>query len=142
MNTLAVAALLLLLSLSGCTGLEPAAVGAGVSAAQSGGAFLSRGKAGSYELATFEESLEAARRAGDTCGFQLDRERPTPHGLVLVYYDDRAQRISVTVERRTESVTLIRANTGPLGPTGLASLYFKQVLEVLDSIRPSGGSPD
>ncbi len=53
-----------------CTGLEPAAISAGASAAQTGVTFITRGKARTFELASFDDVVTAVHRAGDKLGMK------------------------------------------------------------------------
>lgn len=146
----------------GCTGLEPAAISAGASAAQSGVTFFSRGKLRSFELVTFEDALEAVRRAGARLSMRLVEEEirdagaPAASGDAvaatpedqhvadrtgadvssgrarLVFHDERGGSVVVVIERRTATVTFIQADVGLLGDTGLSSLLL---METYDELR-------
>ena len=50
---------------SACTGLEPAAIGAGASVASSAVTIFDKGKARLVDRSTFEETVAAARHAGE-----------------------------------------------------------------------------
>lgn len=114
-------------ALAGCTGVEPAAVGMSLSAMEAGTTVLGRGKVAVFEHATVPEAEAAARRAADFIALRLLRERDEPQARVLVYVDDRDAHVVVSIIRRTSVLSLIRADVGLIGPTGLAAVYIKQV---------------
>lgn len=146
----------------GCTGLEPAAISAGASAAQSGVTFFSRGKLRSFELVKFADAVEAMRRAGARLSMRLVEEEvraaddfvesgdavaatpedqhevdrtgaDVPDGRArLVFHDERGGSVVVVIERRTETVTFIQADVGLFGDTGLSSLLL---METYDELR-------
>lgn len=62
------------LGMVSCTGLEPAAISAGASAAQTGVTFITRGKARTFELAKFEDVVIAVQRAGEKLAFRAGEE--------------------------------------------------------------------
>lgn len=151
-----------MLCAAGCTGLEPAAISAGASAAQSGVTFFSRGKLRSFELVKFEDAVEAMRRAGARLSMRLVEENVRDAGepvgsadavaatpedqhevdrtgadvpgqrARLVFHDERGGSVVVVIERRTATVTFIQADVGLLGDTGLSSLLL---VETYDELR-------
>lgn len=154
---------------AGCTGLEPAAISAGASAAQSGVTFFSRGKLRSFELVGFDDAVVAVRRAaarlslqtvedqvhapgqrrdagreaGSSPGDYADSGRPGESSLNgrarISLRDERGASVVVVVERRTATVTFIQADVGLLGDTGLSSLLL---METYDELREMGAYID
>ncbi len=120
---------------AGCTGVEPAAVGMGLSAVEAGSTVLGRGKVAVFEHATMAEAEGAVRRAADFVALRFLREREEPFARVLVYVDDRDAHVVVSIIRRTSALTLIRADVGLLGQTGLAAVLMKQVQIELEKGR-------
>ena len=116
---------------AGCTGLEPAALSAGASVAQTGVTILDRGKARTVERATFDDALAAVRRAAAKLSLVQSVEDPTPGRMRMSFHDERGESIVIVVERRTKTVTLLQADVGALGENGWASLMIKQVLSEL-----------
>jgi hypothetical protein len=117
--------------LGACTGLEPSAVSAGASVAQTGVTIFDRGKARTVELAEFDDVVDAARRAAARLSLTRTLEDATPGRLRLAFEDDRGDSIVVVVERHTRTMTLIQADVGALGEIGFASLMVKQILAEL-----------
>lgn len=127
-----------LLALASCTGLEPAALGAGATVAQTGVTIMDRGKAKTIELAAFPLAVDATRRVMAKLCMTQTVEDPSPGRLRMSFHDDRGQSVVVVVERRTDTVTLLQADVGALGEAGLASLVVKQILAELTT---SGSLP-
>lgn len=125
---------------AGCTGLEPAAIGAGATAAESGVTFFSKGKARSFEPAVYSDVLAAVRAAGAALAFEVrsderadGRGRVVPPGDAaerrarLVFADEKGETIVIVVERRTERITMLQSDVGVLGLTGLATTLTARV---------------
>ncbi len=119
------------LLLAGCTGLEPAALSAGASVAQTGVTILDRGKARTVERATFDDALNAVRRAAANLSLVQTVEDPTPGRMRMSFHDERGESLVIVVERRTKTVTLLQADVGALGESGWASLMLRQILAEL-----------
>lgn len=131
---------------TGCTGLEPAAIGAGASAAESGVTFFTRGKARSFEPVLFTDAVAAVRAAVERLKFAADagefeftdergdlvaEESPAARRARMVYTDELDESIVVVVARRTEHVTMIQTDVGTFGLTGLAAALTAQIKEEL-----------
>lgn len=126
-----VAVALVLASLSACTGLEPAALSAGASVAQTGVTIFDRGKARTIERADFDDAVAAIRRAAAKLALVQTVEDPTTGRLRMSFHDERDQSIVVVVERRTETVTMLQADVGAIGEIGWATLLLKQAVAEL-----------
>lgn len=119
-----------------CTGLEPAAVGAGASAAESGVAFFAKGQATTFEPVMFVDAVAAARRAANLLNLSITADEPglnreTDRRHRFVFRDERSESTVVVIERRTETITLIHADVGTFGPTPMASLIVNTIMERL-----------
>ena len=121
-------AIVIACGLAGCTGLEPAAVSAGASVAQTGVTIFDRGKARTVELARFDDAAEAARRAAARLSLTQPLEDSEPGRLRMAFKDDRDESIVVVIQRHTETMTLIQADVGVFGEIGFASVVIKQIL--------------
>ena len=128
-------------TLSACTGLEPAALSAGASAAQSGATFFTQGRFTSIELARFDDAEKAIRAAADEMSLTLDEDEPGQARTRIVYRDERGQSIVVVVQRRSETVTRIGADVGTFGENGLASLLMRQTAAILRKMNAYEGEP-
>jgi hypothetical protein len=115
----------------GCTGLEPAALEAGTTVAQTGVTMFDKGKARTVELARFDEVVQAARLAAARLSLKQVGEHPSTDRLRMAFEDDRRGSIVVVIEARSETMTMIQADVGVFGETGIASLVVKQILTEL-----------
>lgn len=140
---------------AGCTGLEPAVIGAGASAAQSGATFFSRGKFRSFELVRFNDAVVAMREAAGKLslttiesevrrGREAGAREPDDAGepgieeagerARMVFRDDRGQSLVVVIQKRTATVTMIQIDAGTFGEAGLASLLLSQTFDNLSEM--------
>lgn len=140
-KSVVVIATVMCFGLSSCTGLEPAAISAGASAAQSGATFFTQGKFSSVELAGFEDAMKAVGKAAEEMSLLLDEEELEPKRARLVYEDEQGQSMVVVVERRSATVTQIQADVGTFGENGLASLFMRQMAAQLAAMRVPNGEP-
>jgi hypothetical protein len=112
---------------TGCTGLEPAVLGAAVSGAQSGVTLLADHELWSYELASFEDVSAAV----DTTALRLELERANERREEDRYWvffrDDRGRKVVIQVRPRTASVTSIEIDVQSPADRGMASLFLRQV---------------
>lgn len=127
-----------MLALAGCTGLEPAALTAGASVAQTGVTIFDKGKARTAEQVSFDQALGAAQHAAANLSLKLLREEQKRNRVRCVYTDDRCDDIIVVVEGHTATMTLITVDVGALGEISFASLFMKQVLADLAKVGPCG----
>jgi hypothetical protein len=127
-------------ALSACTGLEPAAIGAGATAAESGVTFFSKGKARSFEPAVYGDVVAAVDRAAaalafhrasdqrtDSRGRAVALDAPEQTRARLVFLDEHDESIVIVVERRTANITMLQSDVGVLGFTGLAATLTGRV---------------
>ncbi|MBX3386669.1 MAG: DUF3568 family protein [Phycisphaeraceae bacterium] len=127
-------------ALPACTGLEPAAISAGASAAQTGATVFTQGKLTTFEPVEFHEAVESLRIAADRLNLQLRIDEPgegdeTDRRIRLVYDDERKQSFVVVIQRRTATITRISVDVGTYGPVGMANLL---ILEMIDELRSRG----
>lgn len=128
------------LGAAGCTGLEPSAVSAGASVAQSGVTFFGRGKAQSFELATVEEVAAAVRRTGERMALERTADTTDDDGNVrITYRDEERQYVDVTIRRRTPAVTQVKTDVGIFGNSGLSGLLMVKTLDDLHAKPPPPG---
>jgi len=125
----------LLGAIPACTGIEPAVIGAGATAAETGVTLLDTGSLKTFELARFEDLVAAAERAGASLGLSLLNE-VRKDGYVWRYYryGDR-DKLVVTIRRQTPSVTTVRLKVGAKADQAMAALYLRVIY---DDLRDSG----
>jgi len=120
------------LTMSGCTGLEPAALGAAVSGAQTGVTLLSDTEVWSYELAEFDDVVVAVQAAADTLSLRKLNERDDQEDRYWVYYRFQDWRkVVVEVKRETPTVTSINVDVKSNHERGMAGMFLRQVFDEL-----------
>lgn len=122
--------------LPACTGLEPAVVGAGASAAESGVSFFERGKVTGFEPVHYADTVDAVRFTAERLKLRIIEDEPGEgrdadryHRFVL--RDEEGESLVVAIERRTEAITRIHADVGTFGPTPLVGLVMNRTIERL-----------
>ena len=117
----------------GCAAcLAPVCLGPSASVGSSAGeAGISRyenGKVRSYELAHYQDVVEATRRAGETLSLKLQKEVTNEEQSIFYYVDDKNQKVKVTIEPRTDTLTYIEIDVGLFGSKGLALVVINQIV--------------
>lgn len=133
-NALMLAVLCILwASTYGCTACmvsSAATVGAG--AADAGVTHFDMGRVKRFEIARYEDVIEASRRATEDLSLDLKKEKLEENRASFSYLDDKDQRIDLLIERRTETITYIKVDVGIFGPQGLGLLVLNQILHELN----------
>ncbi len=126
MNARCVVTVASLISLTGCTGLEPAMIGAGMNAVQQGVTFVSGVDSYSFQPARYKDTLAAALKAGDTIGLAVysTREIDETHTQIRFLFDED-DRIIVDVKHETDQVTLVQVNIKKKSKRGMGTLYMR-----------------
>lgn len=112
--------------LGACTGLEPAIVGAGATAAETGVTIFTKGKVVRFEAARYQDVLTALRAAAQRLALNFEEDELEDRRARLVYSDDRTGNIVAVVEARTEVITMVQADVGTFGYAGLANLLVSE----------------
>jgi len=123
--------------LAGCTGLEPAAIGAGFNAVQAGVTYVSGANAHSYQPAVYEDVYIAALRAGDRLALELYSDRPVSKSgnqIKFMFGEFGTHRIVVTITRSTDAVTKVVVNTKKKSTRGMSTLYLQMLTDELVSM--------
>lgn len=119
--------------LAGCTGVEPAAIGVGISTAEAGIAYFDGQDVRSFELVRFEDASAAADRAAEMLELELNFVRQPEDSWErgnweIRNYDLRGRGVLfVEIREETPSVTMIRTEARTAQQRGLAALFTKQV---------------
>ena len=118
--------------LTGCTGIEPAVIGAGVNAVQQGVTYVSGVDSYSFQPAHFEDTLAAALRAGDAIGLEKYSQRDINETHVQIrFLFDVDDRLVVDVEKQTSEVTLVQVNIKKKSRRGMGALYMRALTHEL-----------
>ena len=132
-NAVMLAALCILLaSTYGCTACIVGSAGpAGASATEAGVTRSEMGRVTRFEIAQYEDVIEASRLAAENLSLDLKEEKIEENRASFRYLDDKDQKIDLLIERRTDTLTYIRVDVGIFGPQGLALLTLNQILDEL-----------
>lgn len=129
---------LVLATVWGCAAcLSPVCLGpsatVGSSASEAGISRYESGKVKSYELAHYQDVVEATRRAGETLSLKLQKETTNAEESTFYYIDDKNEKVKVTIEPRTDTLTQIEIDVGFFGSKGLALVVINQILHEIAS---------
>jgi hypothetical protein len=100
----------------------------GSSAGEAGISRYEGGKVRSYELAHYQDVMEAARRAGEALSLKLQKETTNEEQSTFFYLDDKNDKVKVTVVPRTDTLTHIEIDVGFFGSKGLALVVINQIV--------------
>jgi len=113
--------------------LGPSSVTIGSSAGQAGVSRYESGKLKSFEVARYEDVVEAARRAGEALSLELRREATEVNKATLYYIAGEKEEVKVLIERRTDTLTYIQIDVGFFGSKGLALVIINQIIHEIAS---------
>lgn len=124
--------------LSGCTGVEPAAIGVGLSTAQAGIAFFDGSDVRSFELVRYEDAVASADRAAEVLELELRYTRFPEDEWDAGYwqirnYDLRGRAVLfIELKQETPTVTMVRTEARTPQQRGIAALFTKQLFVELE----------
>ncbi|MEL7483742.1 MAG: hypothetical protein AAFN41_05235 [Planctomycetota bacterium] len=118
---------------AGCTGVEPAAIGVGLSTAQAGIAFFDGDDVRSFELVRYEDAVAAANDAADRLTLDLRYTREPETNWEVRNYDLRGRAVLfIELREETPTVTMIRTEARTPQQRGIAALFTKQLFVELE----------
>jgi len=130
-----------LLILPGCTGLEPAVIGAAVSGVQTGVTLFSGSRLWSYEYAHFDDVVDATMTITDRLELPRTNENDESDDRYWSAhrYGQSRRLIEIEIRRETDVVTSIRIDVGHKSQRGMAALMLRQIFAEL---RARGAYPE
>ena len=105
----------------------------GSSAGEAGISRYENGTIKSFELARYEDVVEATRRAGEALSLKLRKEATNTEQSTFYYIDDRNEEVKVSIEPRTDTLTHIQIDVGFFGSKGLALVMVNQIVNEISS---------
>lgn len=112
----------------GCTGIEPALVGAAVAGVSTGVGATRLGKLNVAFHADVQRTLHAVSTAADELGLSIREQQQRANNRWVVSLEDlRRNTITVTVEERGARLTHVQVNVGWFGASAVAQLLAKRV---------------
>ncbi len=133
-HRLTVTAILAPLLLAGCTGIEPAALGFGYNAVQTGVTYISGVDSYSYQPAIYEDVLSACKDAGSNMDLDAYAEREiseTKYQIKYTFGPREVDRMVVTVTYATAVVTKVEVNVKEKENSGMSTLYMRVLTQQL-----------
>jgi len=120
---------------SACLGscLLGPSVTVGSSAGQASVSHYQAGRIKSFELARYQDVVEATRRAGEALSLELQKEATEIDKTTLYYIDSKNEKVKVLIERRTDTLTSIQIDVGLFGSKELAIVMINQIIEEIAS---------
>lgn len=105
---------------------------------------LGKGKLESFWVARFEDVVKGTETAGHTLSLNLTEKKVEKDQAVYRYSDDRGDKIALSIERRTASVTSVLIDVGFTGSTAFAKLFARQiVVELIEAgVFPDDSEPE
>jgi hypothetical protein len=105
----------------------------GSSAGQAGVSHYQGGRIKSFELARYEDVVEATRRAGEALSLELRNEATEVDKTTLYYIDGKNEKVKVLIEGRTDTLTFIEIDVGLFGSKELAIVMINQIVDEIVS---------
>ena len=105
----------------------------GTSTSEAGISRYESGRVKSFELARYEDVVEATRRAGQVSSLELRKETTETNKTTLHYVTDENDKVKVLIERRTDTLTYIEVDVGLFGSKGLAIFIINQITHEIAS---------
>ena len=113
----------------GC--LSPLAIqavgGAAGGAAPSASEYRGAGKGESYFIAHYEDVIQAALKSGKILSLELEEKKVDKERAFLRYFGGKANKISLVIEPRTETMTSILFDVGWSGSIAFGRLMAQQI---------------
>lgn len=113
----------------GCTGLEPAMIGAAASAGESGYAFWARGTLSIAVMTGDEPTVNAAVAACQDLSLEVTTIMQTGTERWTVICEDERERVfRIRIDERTETLSEVEIDIGLLGPRQVGELLGARLL--------------
>jgi len=124
MRSKAVVVLLATCICAGCTGLEPAVIGAAASATKAGAVVFSKGRISAAAIVDYERVQDAIGRASVDLSLELVYEREDEVWSKYIMRDDLKKRITVRIRRRSATMTQVDIDVGRFGNEAIGRLFL------------------
>ncbi len=89
------------------------------------------GKADTFVNANWQDVVRAMRQAADKLTLHAVKEYAHPEQLKVILGDDRQQEVTITIVRRTPTMTELHVDVGFFGPEGLGRLVLREIAKEL-----------
>ena len=138
--------MMVLSALAGCTGLEPAVIGAAAGATEAGVAVYSKGRISAAAIEDYDDVRLAVRQAAEDLSLEMYFEREDEVWSRYSMRDERRKSFTVYVRRRTATMTQLDIDVGRFGNEAIGRLLLLRIGVALpdgslDNMYGSEGSP-
>lgn len=128
MRTTFVLGVCLIVGLAGCSGVEPALLGATATGGEVGVAVWKRGKLNAAQIANGETVRDAAVAALEDLELEVVRvARTGDRQWTILVEDHQARDYRVRVDERTPRLTQLQVDVGWWGPRAVADLLLREI---------------
>lgn len=116
--------LFLTATLTACTGLEPAVIGAAASATSAGAVVFSRGRISAAAIADYDRVREGVLTSAEDLSLSLIFQREGPIWSKYTLEDDLGKRITIRTRRRSDTMTQLDIDVGRFGNEAIGRLFL------------------
>ena len=89
------------------------------------------GKGESFWIAQYDDVIDAVLQAGEVLSLELKEKTIEKDQAFFRFHDDKAERIDLFIERRTDSMTSILFDVGRSGSVAFGRLMARQIIDEL-----------
>ena len=90
------------------------------------------GKGESFWIAQYDDVIAAALRAGEALSLEVKEKKIEKGQAFFRFYDAKAERIDLFIERRTDTMTSIQFDVGRSGSVAFGRLMARQIIDELN----------
>ena len=90
------------------------------------------GKGESFWVAPYDDVIDAVLQAGEVLSLEVKEKTIEKDQAFFRFQDDKAERIDLFVERRTDSLTSIMFDVGRSGSLAFGRLMARQIIDELN----------
>ena len=86
------------------------------------------GQGESFWLARYDDVVAATLRASEVLSLELQEKTIEEDQTIFRFYDGKKERITLRIERRTDTMTSIHFNVGWFGSVSFGRLFARQIV--------------
>ena len=90
------------------------------------------GKGESFWLAQYDDVIAATLSAGEALSLEVEEKKIEKDRAFFRFYDAKAERIDLFIERRTDTMTSIQFDVGRSGSLAFGRLMARQIIDELN----------
>jgi hypothetical protein len=90
------------------------------------------GQGESFWLANYDDVIEATLRAGETLALEVKERKIEKDQAFIRFYDAKKEKIDLSIERRSDTMTSIKFDVGWFGSVAFGRLMARQIISELN----------